>query len=184
MSDKEYAICVARACFDFETVNGEERCIDQRYLRIPYLYVCDNNEYNHYTKKVIDCEIRQLKPCCKNTPGQADCCNIFKIKDHENKERNILVILEVMGKLDDQDLQKDCSCSFIDNQNYERKRIIILTYPHLVPFSLYIDKFTKYNCKLDTINIDDLCCSKCPEGILDKIQKEKGDCIIFILNIE
>ncbi|MCG2866853.1 MAG: hypothetical protein L7H08_04955 [Vulcanisaeta sp.] len=170
--------CIVRACFKMD----KDKCIDERYLRIPYLYLCDNNEYNHYTKKIIDCEIMQSKQCCENTPRQADCFGIFK-------ENNILVVLEVTGRLDEGSLQKDCSCNLINNyRNYNKKKVIIYTTSHPT-FPLYLHQNPKeeellkrYDCKLSDKNIDisDLCG---PDKILNLIQRIKSDCVVFSLNL-
>jgi hypothetical protein len=172
--------CIVKACFEMD----KDGCVDERYVKIPYLYLCDNNEYDHYIRKIIDCELIQSKPCCEKAPRQADCFGIFK-------ENNILVVLEVTGKLDVESLQKDCSCSLINNyRNYNKKKVIIYTSPHPT-FPLYLYRNPKeepkelvkiYDCKLSDKNIDisDLCS---PDKILNLIQGIKSDCVVFSLNL-
>jgi hypothetical protein len=180
-------ICIVRACFKMEVDNSQKgaiKCADERYLKIPYLYLCDNNEYDHYTRKVIDCELIQSKPCCEKTPRQADCFGIFK-------ENNILVVLEVTGRLDEESLQKDCSCSLINNyRNYNKKKVIIYTSPHPT-LPLYLHRNLKeelkelvrrHNCELSNNDIDtsDLCS---PDKILNLIRGINSDCVVFSLNL-
>jgi len=172
-------ICIVRACFKMEvdnSQNGAINCDDERYVKIPYFYLCDNNEYNHYTRKIIDCELIRSKPCCEKAPRQADCFGIFK-------ENNILVVLEVTGKLDAGSLQKDCSCSLINNyRNYNKKKVIIYTSSRpTLPLDLDLRELVRrYNCKLSYIDIDDLCC---PDKILNLIRGINGDCVVFSLNL-
>jgi len=163
--------CIARACFKMNV----DRCVDERYVKIPYLYLCDNNEYDHYIRKIIDCEIIQSKPCCEKAPRQADCFGIFK-------ENNILVVLEVTGRLDVESLQKDCSCSLINNyRNYNKKKVIIYTSPHpTLPLYLHRNLVRRHNCELNYIDINDLCC---PDKILNLIRGINGDCVVFSLSL-
>jgi len=88
------------------------------------------------------------------------------------------LVLEVTGRLDKESLQKDCSCSLINNyRNYNKKKVIIYTYPHPT-LPLYL---REHKCELNYIDINDLCC---PDKILNLIRGINSDCVVFSLNLD